>query len=180
MSAIDRSKAPEGATHTWNENGFFAKRSGLGFAIWQMGEWLWLGDKFKGQMVELVAQAWSGEGLPPVGAVCRVRVGYANELPEYDRCEVIAHFQGESQLCAAYVRTHHDGVRLVGQGIASAFRQILTPEQIAAEEREKARDEVLNAMAEKMALEKNETLWQHRLQVVGEMLDMGYRKQVMQ
>lgn len=52
-----------------------------------------------------------------------------------------------------------------------------TPEQIAAEEREKQRDYALNWMtAHGSAKGENEAMWQQRLLVVREMLDMDYRR----
>lgn len=58
------------------------------------------------------------------------------------------------------------------------FRPIRTAEQVAAEEWDKARTEALNAMtANGKTANEPEALWKFRLKVVGEMLDMGYRKQ---
>ena len=57
------------------------------------------------------------------------------------------------------------------------FRPTRTTEQIAAAEREKARDEALNAMtADGRTSGETEEQWQFRLKIVSEMLDMGYRK----
>lgn len=130
-----------------------------------------------------VAGEWDGEGLPPVGATCEydarpvgkgdslwvtVKINYLSEWTIVFECVAVP--EG--------VRQENIGVELsvdVGVSTPNEFRPIRMPEQIAADEREKARDEVLNLVAQNAGLE-NEELWQLRLKIVGEMLDMGYRK----
>jgi hypothetical protein len=180
MNAIDWSKAPPHATHwcpgnakieagwIYNPGGtkgeFYSCYADRGLEhIPAFPDWR------KSRLVQRPPkQHWTGEGLPPVGTVCEWH-------PNHDGW-VQVEILGRSGEETWFRRDGHESSETCLR--MAFFRPIRTPEQIAAEEREKARDEVLNAMAANMALEKNETLWQHRLQVVGEMLDMGYRKQV--
>lgn len=85
---------------------------------------------------EVVARPspWNGTGLPPVGTVCEVN------LYGWRRCEVFAHkVEGDKDPDILFSYTRDDGepawnwVRY-----PSRFRPIRTPEQIAADEREKA------------------------------------------
>jgi hypothetical protein len=198
MSTIDWSKAPEGTTHFGPKHDFLVenwfKRDECGWSIWECARWAacrgGLQKLREDTMVRRPPQKpWAVEGLPPVGTVCEFAGGtpcpedpFDKDLKVGMKVTIIAHFKCGDFTLAAFTfdpKNQDRGMVQVEQGNFGCFRPIRTPEQIAAEEREKARDEVLNAMAEKMAIEKNETLWQHRLQVVGEMLDMGYRKQVM-
>lgn len=80
---------------------------------------------------------WSGEGLPPVGTVCEV-LNNTLDRPEWERCTIL--FMGkfkaiyESESC-------HERVADVSESWMISFRPLRplrTPEQIAAEEREKA------------------------------------------
>lgn len=168
---IDWSKAPSSATHVRPESDgkcelwlkqvqgeWFFTMTGRSF-------WARLNDAFKDFSVLIERPAWSGpeDGLPPVGTVCEVRVGYLEQPYKYAECEIIAHFDGESQRCAAYVQTIHDGSRIVGQGIAEAFRPLRTHEQIAAEERDKA----IKEMAEELGI-------MHT--TAAQAYDKGYRK----
>ncbi len=187
MSTIDWSKAPPHATHwcpgnakieagwIYNPGGtkgeFYSCYADRGLEhIPAFPDWR------KSRLVQRpTKQSWTGEGMPPVGA--HVEVRYAiEEFSVWHKAACVAVGQAPEgeQIC---VTRSEDGIIAVYR-TDSHIRPARTPEQIAAEEREKARDEVLNSMAANMALEKNETLWQHRLLVVGEMLDMGYRKQV--
>ena len=183
MTDIDWSKAPDWATHVVVK----LLNPELGSVHWSClidGEHrvspkgLWYhpdGYRVAGQRPkeQKITSAWNGEGLPPIGAVCEIKFGHWNE---WEQCTILC--VGEKMIFIRQLtpagKTFEGSMCRDG----AMFRAIRTPEQIRAEERDKARDEVLNAMAEKMAIEKNETLWQHRLQVVGEMLDMGYLKQV--
>lgn len=182
---IDFSVKPEGATHYCPVRHRWYKHDGIWF-FWLAGiRWessidLNHGDIKPEELLPVPAPepspAWNGEGLPPVGVACIVtphNTGWGfSHVGDY-LCKVIAYHDDFAWVDLAGV----PGVPVATRTDKVSFTTIRTPEQIAADEREKARDEVLNAMAANMALEKNETLWQHRLLVVGEMLDMGYRKQ---
>lgn len=81
-------------------------------------------------------EAWSGEGLPPAGTVCEV-LNNTLDRPEWERCTIL--FMGkfkaiyESESC-------HERVADVSESWMISFRPLRTPEQIAAEERDKAID----------------------------------------
>lgn len=113
---------------------------------------------------------WDGDGLPPVGVDCEVE----NEvLGGWDHAEkILAHSSINGKDVAVFQRGD-----LIAYSRAGSFRPTRTAEQVAAEEREKARTEVLNAMtANGKTANEPEAMWKFRLKVVGEMLDMGYRK----
>ncbi|MCF3988114.1 hypothetical protein [Pseudomonas aeruginosa] len=79
---------------------------------------------------EWIDKPWDGQGLPPVGTVCEY---YADENT-WRRCEIVAHKDGK-----AVVWVNHAHIWTSSGGI---LRPIRTPEQIAAEEREKAIEEM--------------------------------------
>lgn len=73
--------------------------------------------------------SWSGEGLPPVGAVCEV---------DGENVVIVAHHC--NGVHAIYAESEVDGLLYYGE--PNEFRPIRTPEQIAADERELAVDEM--------------------------------------
>ncbi|MEZ6841835.1 hypothetical protein, partial [Pseudomonas aeruginosa] len=73
-------------------------------------------------------EAWDGQGLPPVGTVCQYRHMI---WPEYRPCEI--RYISEESLVA-----YDDAQEQLYRTCDMLFRPIRTPEQIAAEEREKA------------------------------------------
>ena len=81
---------------------------------------------------------WSGEGLPPVGIECEVEW-----CEEWHQCEVIAHFEQRCGTVAAFTVVRSDGAKSLDALTADCFRPVRTPEQIAAEEREEAINEML-------------------------------------
>lgn len=108
---------------------------------------------------ELVT-AWDGKGLPPVGSVCECRV-VANG--EWMMCEVVAHKNHDGNVYAiAFV---DENTVMLSAGIR--FRTIRTPEQIAAEEREAAIQDLIKVTC----ITHGEAARIH---------DAGYRKQVAQ
>lgn len=132
---------------------------------------------------------WAKGSLPPIGSVVEWDgCTFAAEDPQEkdlhvgDQVTIIAHLKdGDFEIAAfTFNPSIHNAARgsvWVNQGARGCFRPVRTAEQVAAEEWDKARTEVLNAMTEngKTASEP-EALWKFRLKVVGEMLDMGYRK----
>lgn len=146
---IDWSKAPEGATH-WG-----AGRDGWAEAFYKQdadGNWLthpahffgeWHGDptvhadwpKRLSSLVERPnPKEWNGAGLPPVGMVCEVEDADGN----WHECEILAHHLGDAVFSPDpdYPYGAYDGMP------EGRFRPLRTPEQIAAEEREKALKEM--------------------------------------
>lgn len=112
-------------------------------------------------------ESWDGNGKPPIGIECEVRIGDVWSI-----CKTLAYHQVSDTAVAVHFL---DGSNSLFW--CATFRQIKTAEQLAEEERDKARTEVLNAMTSKTMGFETEDQWQQRMKVVGEMLDMGYRKQ---
>lgn len=141
MKEIDLSKAPEGATH-------YRKDSALPWRMLEDGEWYcwepdeenWIAisDPIPEQYFPIGDRpdaAWAGEGLPPVGTVCEV--ANPDQIDEWCECTVLAH---DGPL--AVFRANGDYPWLYDGTQAGNFRPLRTPEQIAAEEREKAIEEM--------------------------------------
>jgi len=106
--------------------------------------------------------SWSGEGLPPVGVVCEVEYDDGRQI--WHEAEVIYHKKDGPRIAAAM---------LIGDGRdklvwVSQFRPIRTPEQIAADERERFAQELVAAMGKGGG---PNALYQAR-----RMYDLGYRK----
>ena len=161
MSNVDWSKAPEGATHykggvhpNWR-----MQKDGEWHA-WVPGqkEWIAISDP----MPELYrpiddgpTAEWNGEGLPPVGAV----VEWLSPVCEWLGGRVVGH-DG-----MVTVVSHNDGYTGCHP---HEVRPIRTPEQLAAEARERAINEMRH-IAEHDA--------HSRAVDYGALYDAGYRKQ---
>ncbi|EMR0622662.1 hypothetical protein [Pseudomonas aeruginosa] len=164
--SIDWSKAPEGATH-WEPTGpkfheGWMKKEGNKWFYWGKGSEKWLNTlRYCNVPAEREAtfearpqEQWDGQGLPPVGTLCEFAGGtyspedpFDNDLREGDRVTIIAHFKDGDLDLAAFtfnpqVRNPNRGAACVEQGAYGCFRPLCTPEQIAAEEREKAIEEM--------------------------------------
>ncbi|HEP9454404.1 TPA: hypothetical protein VDV69_006180 [Pseudomonas aeruginosa] len=138
--SIDWSCAPEGATH-WEPAGLefhegWMKKEGNGWFFWGLGaEWKYEGDVSAEREATFEArpqEAWDGQGLPPVGTVCEVKhrdIGWV-------RCEIVAHKSFSCGGLTHAIAWIDENTLDQSQGLR--FRQLRTPEQIAAEEREKA------------------------------------------
>lgn len=176
---IDWSKAPEDATHAGIFKGKFScwYKLGSGWAWEYMSGLSFSWEKVSGNLPasDLIErpkkqEAWDGEGLPPVGMVCEYQT-WINR--EWKQTKILAHHLG-----FAVHSWSVDGDDMeVDASPPQDFRSVRAPEQLAEEERDKARTEVLNAMTSKTMGFETEDQWQQRMKVVGEMLDMGYRKQ---
>jgi len=124
---------------------------------------------------EAALQPWTGDGLPPVGTVCEF-AGFNPEetLPTDprvgDQVTVIAHFKSGSIDVAAFTFYAAPEFKYlqVAQGAYGCFRPIRTAEQIAAEEREKAVDEMFDIWSQADGSR----------QAFATIYDIGYRKQV--
>lgn len=151
MSNVDWSKAPEGATHWmpgsqyWQEG--FWKREGEANYFFEGGEWASSVAKPFGHPALVkrpAAPQWSGEGLPPVGAVCMVYPhntlwGFGSTSGH--RREILAYhgdFVWLGSDCMALESTRIDKVD---------FKPLRTPEQIAKAERDAAIHDIAVAMA---------------------------------
>lgn len=141
--SIDWTKAPEGATHYQPESrGFhaawFRLQGGKAREMWVVRPWRALEHiidptAFDESMQNLIARpvepaTWNGQGLPPVGTVCEYRHMI---WPEYRPCEI--RYISEESLVA-----YDDAQEQFYRTCDMLFRPLPTPEQIAAEEREKA------------------------------------------
>ncbi|KSR43122.2 hypothetical protein APB53_28910 [Pseudomonas aeruginosa] len=142
--SIDWNTAPEGATH-WEPEGLVYR---AGWMKKECGKWFWWSKKSKEWVCTSYVPAkreatfearpqetWDGQGLPPVGTTCIVE--------PHNTLWGFSSTSGHERKILAY---HTDYVWL-GNGDTPLettridkvdFRPIPTPEQIAAEEREKA------------------------------------------
>lgn len=163
MSNVDWSKAPEGATHWmpgsqyWQEG--FWKRKGEANYFFEGGEWAFSGAKPFGHPALVkrpAAPQWSGEGLPPVGA----SVEWFSPVYGWLGGRVVGH-DG-----TVAVISHNDGYTGCHP---HEVRPIRTPEQLAAEKRERAVEEMWSVYWQPHAATAKEGL--------GLLYDAGYRKQ---
>lgn len=171
MSDIDRSKAPEGYP-IWIECLMHAncgsewhKDAGDCWVDQSGGYWLKDAETRGNCKVHYPAPQWSGSGLPPVGTVCEV-----DYCEQWHQCEVIAHFQQRCGTVAAFTVRHDTGAKSLDAFGESAFRPIRTEAQIAAEEREK----VCEAMLE---IAKSRRPDPDVYEAIAALYDAGYRKQ---
>ncbi|EPG5063277.1 hypothetical protein KW867_33535 [Pseudomonas aeruginosa] len=145
--SIDWNTAPEGATH-WEPTGpdFYEgwmKKEGTDWFYWSESGHKWINGiltcdvsaEREATFEARPQEAWNGKGLPPVGTVCIVEPhntmwGFSS-TSGYER-KILAYY-GE------YVWLGHAETPLETTRIDKVdFRPLRTPEQIAAEEREKA------------------------------------------
>lgn len=103
---------------------------------------------------------WNGEGLPPVGLDVEWKQGSNHE---WVRAKVIAYFRHE-----AWISVNGDNPFTIGN--PGGFRPIRTPEQIAADKRKNAIEEMVSTSP---MLDKG---WARK--VCTALYDAGYRKQV--
>ena len=144
------SKVPDRATHWWTV-GHYAMKSSPGFAIWQDGEWLWIGDEFEGSMLELVTKPtkpWSGpeDGLPPVGTACEVIEGPAHwggECTEWIGVAVTVRATFTNKINQGIVAVERFG-GFCDCFIVECLAPAKTPEQLAADKRETAIRELMD------------------------------------
>ncbi|EPF9793802.1 hypothetical protein OE424_20550 [Pseudomonas aeruginosa] len=130
--SIDWSKAPEGTTHYHIAEDINPWRKIEGTVAYEhyRGKWLRVNSFNEGCMpgyyVPIPRETWDGQGLPPVGV--RVSVFDDGDLVygHGESGEVIAHVEDCAVIRMSY-----------GLGCFTA-KNLRTPEQIAAEEREKA------------------------------------------
>lgn len=117
--------------------------------------------------------AWNGEGLPPVGTVCEAAIPHTSG-PDNERSfiwiegRVIAYHEISGKTYAWFAED--DGFYPPN---VLDFRPIRTPEQIAAEEREKAIDEMVGLMCQDGAFDHEDP---EAAAAMGKLYDAGYRK----
>ncbi|MFG3926433.1 hypothetical protein ACGEMM_17720 [Pseudomonas aeruginosa] len=162
--SLDWSKAPEGA----NKAGFTGPDNYLQFyripgRFGDYDYWSekrgWCGNDFPtcaNHLFERPAKVeWDGQGLPPVGTVCEYRHMI---WPEYRPCEI--RYISEESLVA-----YDDAQEQVYRTCDMLFRPVRSPEQIAAEERAKAIEEMCFAV-ETLTVKQAKALY-----------EAGYRRQ---
>lgn len=143
MSDIDWSKAPADATH-------YSPPQGVFIGLWAKqidGVWYYHRNDYEGWYYGaqprkdenyIARPAWPGTGLPPVGTVCEIKhpdLGWV-------KCEIVAHKYfdcGSKPHAIAWIDEN-----TMDQSQGNRLRPIRTPEQIAAEEREKGVAEMMN------------------------------------
>lgn len=169
MSNVDWSKAPEGATHWMPESQYwqegFWKREGEANYFSRGGEWEFSQAKPFGHPALVkrpAAPQWNGEGLPPVGCECEVLNGDLSNA-QWEKCTIL--FVGAHRV----VYDSESCSERVGYTDTLQFRPIKTPEQLAAEARERAVDEMWSVYWQPHATTAKEGL--------GLLYDAGYRKQ---
>ncbi|HFH3937392.1 hypothetical protein LZL25_10850 [Pseudomonas aeruginosa] len=148
--SIDWNTAPEGATH-WEPRGIvfgegWMKKAGNEWSYWLEGSEVWAGvwaDCFVSAEREATfearpQEAWDGQGLPPVGIEAEVIWDGADIA--YFRAKILAHDEDRVvfRWCEGESKGQYGSYAVLKFGSLPAFRPLRTPEQIAAEEREKA------------------------------------------
>lgn len=174
---IDWSKAPEWANAVVEApcgNQYYVEAWGVNSKRQRVGT-LYADDvgadmTIKGHSWSLVAERpsdWNGEGLPPVGKVCRLRVrrtvpgGWGDaEIMYSSATAVVWRWIGRKEEYAS-------------EWYGVEYEPIRTPEQIAAEEREQS----INAMIDIVCSTPVITIAQARI-VAGRLYDANWRKQV--
>ena len=163
---IDLTKKPEGATHINPHSGLWIKCFGGNSGSYQFfkdGEWeMGFGCMSNSYLEIAKPENWTGEGLPPVGTVCEAMLPSMNH--QWAEAVVVWHHPEHEGSAVAV----HSGGRLTGW--SSAFRPIRTPEQIAAEEREKAVFEIAHILIDN----RHDSAEYHQ---AGRIYDAGFRKQ---
>ncbi|HHL2226969.1 TPA: hypothetical protein ACQ30J_000677 [Pseudomonas aeruginosa] len=152
--SIDWSKAPEGATH-WEPRGSlycegWMKKVGNKWSYWAEGRKAWISgtsacnvsaereEAFEARPQEV----WDGHGLPPVGIEAEI-IWDSTDVAYY-RAKILAHDEDRVvfRWCEGESKGQYGSYAVLNFGILPTFRPPRTPEQIAAEEREKAIEEM--------------------------------------
>lgn len=135
--SIDWSKAPEGATHYHigdDINPWRKIKDTVAYEHYR-GKWFMVNSFNKGCMpdyyVPIPQKSWDGQGLPPVGTVCE---WHESDGWAYTESKVVAYTDDGLFVCMQKPGRRPEVLRIDN----CEFRPIRTPEQIAAEEREKA------------------------------------------
>ena len=149
---IDWSKAPEWAEWVGaTESGFvWAANSGYMFfntnVLHKWGERRYSTEV---HVIERKASGWSGEGLPPVGTECEYSLGGHPWFPCEVRYVLCNDPDPDADGWTAVIWCPHlekEQVARVAPVGHFKFRQLRTPEQIAADERDKEMGEILAVM----------------------------------
>ncbi|HEJ3725729.1 hypothetical protein ACEOIB_24970 [Pseudomonas aeruginosa] len=93
---------------------------------------------------EWLDKPWDGQGLPPVGIEAEV-IWDSTDVAYY-RVKILAHDEGRVvfRWCEGESKGQYGSYDVLNFGILPTFRPIRPPEQIAAEEREKAINQMIS------------------------------------
>lgn len=189
MSTVDWSLAPEGATH-WTPD----ERVCNQFIRFFDGEWYWLGevwnkygagtDWMASQLAGVVSKpeekqppAWSGpeDGLPTVGSVCEYSVFNADS---WFQCEIKYVLNGyphdDLGEWVAVIYCPHLERDQVARPDRFKFRAIKTPEQLAAEERERSVNDLASEISRYFNTEQPSGISVNLAQYL---LDQGFKRE---
>ena len=113
-------------------------------------------------------EAWNGDGLPTVNCFCET---LDEDADCWVKVEIYAHteFKGDTYACA---KNETD----MFYGLAHEFRAIKTPEQLAAEERERTRKIGVAQMMEHIHFSLPKELWGECEPACYALYEAGYRK----
>ncbi|WP_375079857.1 hypothetical protein [Pseudomonas aeruginosa] len=148
--SIDWNTAPEGATH-WEPTGpdFYEgwmKKEGTDWFYWSESGHKWINGiltcdvsaEREATFEARPQETWDGQGLPPVGIEAEVIWDGADIA--YFRAKILAHDEDRVvfRWCEGESKGQYGSYAVLNFGILPTFRPLRTPEQSAAEEREKA------------------------------------------
>lgn len=176
---IDWSKAPDDAT-LWDlddclpKSAFMKVEDGELFYFWApTKDWTSYGrfDSYPPERFAVRPKAvlapWNGEGLPPVG--CRCELNRFSDAPEsqWAPVEILAHYSapGLTQPVAVFIPL--SPIPHADQATAKCFRPIRTAEQLAAETRKAALNDLVRLIEGADAADKT---------IAEVIYDAGYRK----
>lgn len=169
--SIDWSKAPEGTTHYHIGEDINPWRKIEGTVAYEhyAGKWLRVNSFNEGFMPDYYApipqETWDGQGLPPVGTVCE---WHESDGWAYTESKVVAYTDDGLFVCMQKPGRRPEVLRIDN----CEFRP-RTLEQIAAEEREKA----IDAMLDLDPPHENGLGLTSRRQFCETLYDAGYRRQ---
>ncbi|WP_305826884.1 hypothetical protein [Pseudomonas aeruginosa] len=170
--SIDWDKAPEGTTHYHIGEDINPWRKIEGTVAYEhyRGKWLRVNSFNEGCMPGYYApipqETWDGQGLPPVGTVCE---WHESDGWAYTESKVVAYTDDGLFVCMQKPGRRPEVLRIDN----FEFRPVRTLEQIAAEEREKA----IDAMLDLDPPHENGLGLTSRRQFCETLYDAGYRRQ---
>jgi len=167
MTDIDWSKAPEGATHYYDKTGEWYKVAGSGDAMAWTGSWVeaTMYGYRAAACIPRPAPSWNGTGLPPVGM--NLECSYsAEDFGAWHKGECISRGKSPEGIEICVIKS---GKTVALYRSSEFLRPIRTPQQIAADERQYACEEML---AVTMARRSDPDVFE----AISTLYDAGYRK----
>lgn len=174
---IDWSKAPEDATHAGTTTGhqipvFYKdiREDKYSYLYDDGGGWREdaIGHPSSTPLIERPKKqdAWDGNGKPPIGIECEVRINDAWRI-----CKTLAYHQVSDTAVAVHFLDGSNSLFWCG-----TFRPIKTAEQLAEEEKKQAIDEMQRIYEESM-LDYSSRLGHASRPAIKDLYEAGYRKQ---